>query len=133
MTQQTKSSDTWRILSAWQMTVYHIGGVLMVIGAVAYAMPAMRAWAWAVYGLGVLGYAGMQLYAKYEGHDLVLKRLRRQQVLSCLLLFLSAIALVLRSLALWTEVGNTWMMLLIIATVFQLYTAFRIPVVMKRR
>lgn len=133
MTQQTKSSDTWRILSAWQMTVYHIGGVLMVIGAVAYAMPAMRAWAWAVYGLGVLGYAGMQLYAKYEGHDLVLKRLRRQQVLSCLLLFLSAIALVLHSLALWTEVGNTWLMLLIIATVFQLYTAFRIPAVMKRR
>lgn len=133
MTQQTKSSDTWRRLSAWQMTVYHIGGVLMVIGAVAYAMPAMRAWAWAVYGLGVLGYAGMQLYAKYEGHDLVLKRLRRQQVLSCLLLFLSAIALVLRSLALWTEVGNTWLMLLIIATVFQLYTAFRIPAVMKRR
>lgn len=132
--ENSHTASEWRILSQWQIVVYNIGGILMVVGALAYALRALHVWAWLIYCLGVLGYAGMQLYASYVGQDMVLKRLRRQQVLSSVLLLLSAGALIVAHFKWWLPLaGNVWLMLLLIATVFQLYTAFRIPMVMKAK
>ncbi|MDO4715553.1 MAG: hypothetical protein Q4A44_04680 [Bacteroidales bacterium] len=128
----THVNEQWRVLTSWQLALYRFGGVMMLVGAFAYAVNALRTWSWLLYGIGVLAYTSMQIYANYRGNNLIVRRLRRQQVLSCALLVFSALALVASHFELWfLRFGNTWLLLLIIATVFQVYTAFRIPMAMK--
>lgn len=80
-----------------------------------------------VFTAGVLMFSSMQLLQRYEGSNFTLRRLRRQQIVAAFLLILSAAAMWMK----WFNVGflrgEEWKILLLIAAVLELYTAFRIP------
>ena len=69
----------------------------------------------------------MQLLAGYDGDNLVVKRLRRQQILGALLLVCTAYFMAMRTFDFGFARGHEWMVCLAVACVLELYTAFRIP------
>lgn len=71
-----------------------------------------------LYCAGALMFAAMQLADRYEGDDLVMKRLRRQQLLGALMLLVTGVMM-------FVERHNGWIATLSIAAVLELYTAFR--------
>ena len=119
-------------LNKFQNFIYGLGGILMAIGAVAYAFPEMGNYSPYIYTLGALLFAPMQMLARYDGKNLMLRRLRRQQLLSALLLLVSGGLLVMKSLNVGPFRGDEWLLVLTIAAVLQVYTAFRIPAILKQ-
>ena len=71
----------------------------------------------------------MQIRAKYEGDDITVKRLRRQQYISMLFLLVTAVFMFTNKDVLNAPFFNHdhWKITLAIAAVFQLYTSFRLP------
>jgi hypothetical protein len=57
----------------------------------------------------------------------VLKRLRRQQLISCVVLLASVLCMSMQTFRYGMFQRNEWLVCLAIATVIQLYTAWRIP------
>lgn len=98
------------------MTV--IGAVLILAGAIIQITQAV--WAPYVYLAGAVLFAYVQVMSGYHGQNLIIKRLRRQQILGACLLVLTGIMMIL-----WHR--NEWVLCLTIAAVLELYTAFRIP------
>ena len=98
--------------------IYIIGGVLLVLGAASY----ITRWVWApyIYIAGSFMFGAMQMLDRYTGKNLVLRRLRRQQLLG-------AIALMLTGVLMLTCQHNEWILCLLIGCLVELYTAFRIP------
>ena len=98
--------------------IYFIGGILLVLGAALY----ITKWAWApyMYIVGSFMFGAMQMLDRYTGRNLVLRRLRRQQLLG-------AIALMLTGVLMFTCKHNEWIMCLLVGCLVELYTAFRIP------
>ena len=101
-----------------QQTIYIIGGILLVVGAVLY----ITQWTWApyIYIIGSFMFGAMQMLDRYTGNNFILRRLRRQQVLG-------AIALMLTGVLMLTSKHNEWMLCMLVGCIFELYTAFRIP------
>jgi hypothetical protein len=60
------------------------------------------------------------VHERYEGHNFILKRLRRQQILGALALMAAGAMMILMH-------HNEWIVCLTVAAVLELYTAFRIP------
>ena len=56
----------------------------------------------------------------YKGKNIIIRRLRRQQLLGAMLLVLTGVIMLL-----WKR--NEWIVCLTVAAVLELYTAFRIP------
>lgn len=116
-----------RPLSTLQSLLYQLGGLLLIAGALLPLVSSLTLYAPYVFTTGVLLFASMQALQRYEGKNPVVRRLRRQQLLGAALLVLSAVAMWLK----WFQVpplrGEEWKLLLLIAAVFQLYTAFRLP------
>ena len=98
--------------------IYIIGGVLLVLGAASY----ITRWVWApyIYIAGSFMFGAMQMLDRYTGKNLVLRRLRRQQLLG-------ATALMLTGVLMLTCKHNEWILCLLIGCLVELYTAFRIP------
>lgn len=93
------------------------GGILLLIGAL---LQLTRLWvAPYLYIIGAVAFAYVQVLAGYDGTDVVLRRLRRQQVLG-------AVLLVLAGVLMFTHHHNEWVLCLSIAAVFEVYTAFRL-------
>ena len=68
--------------------LYRAGGLLVVIGAVLPLIaPAVAPW---VFGLGALFFSPIQMTDRYEGGNIIIRRLRRQQVLGALMLLVTA-------------------------------------------
>lgn len=98
--------------------VQGVGAVLLLVGA----MLQITRWELSpyIYTLGAVMFAYVQVMSRYEGKNLIVRRLRRQQVLGAVLLvFAGVLMLVTRH--------NEWILCLSVAAVLQLYTAFRIP------
>ena len=57
---------------------------------------------------------------RYEGGNLVVRRLRRQQILG-------AVLLVFTGVLMFVTKHNEWVLSLTIAAILELYTAYRIP------
>lgn len=72
-----------------------------------------------VSGRGLL-VAYVQLVSDYKGKNIIIRRLRRQQLLGAMLLVLTGVIMLL-----WKR--NEWIVCLTVAAVLELYTAFRIP------
>lgn len=72
-------------------------------------------------------FASMQMLASYEGDSIVIRRLRRQQVLGALLLIVSGAMMFGHHYHMTYMRHNEWMVVMLIAAVFELYAAFRIP------
>lgn len=104
--------------------LYRLGGALLVIGAV---LPLFSATAAAyTFALGAVLFSPIQMSDRYEGSNLIVRRLRRQQMLGALLLLVTA-ALMLTSLYQVPPFrGGEWRITLIIATVLEVYAIFRI-------
>lgn len=95
-----------------------IGAVLLLVGA----MLQITRWELSpyIYTLGALMFAYVQVMSRYEGKNLIVRRLRRQQILGAMLLVLTGV------LMFFTR-HNEWILCLTVAAIIQLYTAYRIP------
>lgn len=121
-----------RQLSPIQNVLYRLGAVLMLVGAASFLLNRMVACG--LFVIGVLLFAAMQLQERYEGGNLMVRRLRRQQLFGLCCLVLSAVAMVMLvwdlsqgSFRFRFTHHNEWVVLLAIGSLIQLYTAFRIP------
>ena len=65
-------------------------------------------------------FGAMQMLDRYTGTNIILQRLRRQQIVG-------AIALMLTGILMLASKQNEWILCLLIGCIFELYTAFRIP------
>ena len=118
-----------------------IGGVLLLVGA----MVMITSWDYApyIYLLGSVMFASAQMSDRYDGDDMILKRLRLQQVLGSILLVITGFLMfsgnyhqqlmfnnsmndTLRTFLLSLTAKNSWIVTLCIATLFELYSSFRI-------
>lgn len=99
-------------------TLMIIGALLLLAGAALM----ITGWTLAPYlfCVGALLFAAMQMTDQYEGQDITVKRLRRQQLIGSLMLLVTGVLM-------FVERHNGWIVTLTIAAVIQLYTAFRMP------
>ncbi len=99
-------------------TLMMTGAVVLLIGASLM----ITGWPLApyIYCIGALLFAAMQMADRYDGDDLVVKRLRRQQLFGCLMLLVTGVLM-------FIERHNGWIATLTIAALLELYTAFRMP------
>ena len=95
-----------------------IGAVLLLVGA----MLQITRWELApvLYTIGAVLFAYVQVMSRYEGKNLIVRRLRRQQILA-------AVLLVFAGVLMFVTRHNEWVLCLTIAAILELYTAFRIP------
>lgn len=96
-----------------------VGAVLLLVGA----MLQITHWALSpyIYTLGAVLFAYVQVVmSRYEGKNLIIRRLRRQQIIGASLLVFAGVLM-------FTSKRNEWIVCLTIAAVLQLYTAYRIP------
>lgn len=100
-----------------------VGAVLILIGAGSY----ITGWLLSpyLYTVGAVLFAIAQLISRYEGNNLVIRRLRRQQIFGALLLLVTSVCM-------FTLHRNEWIVCLTIAAILELYTAFRIPAEMEK-
>ena len=95
-----------------------VGAVLLLVGA----MLQITRWEFSpiLYTVGAVMFAYVQVMSRYEGKNLIVRRLRRQQILG-------AVLLVFAGVLMFVTRHNEWVLCLSVAAVLQLYTAFRIP------
>ena len=94
------------------------GAGLLLVGA----MLQITRWELApvLYTIGAVLFAYVQVMSRYEGKNLIIRRLRRQQILA-------AVLLVFAGVLMFVTRHNEWVLCLTIAAILELYTAFRIP------
>lgn len=94
------------------------GAGLLLLGA----MLQITRWELApvLYTIGAVLFAYVQVMSRYEGKNLIVRRLRRQQILA-------AVLLVFAGVLMFVTRHNEWVLCLTIAAILELYTAFRIP------
>ncbi|MCE2617015.1 MAG: hypothetical protein ACTTJK_09510 [Phocaeicola sp.] len=101
-----------------------LGAILLLIGAV--LMVNQLTIAPYLYTIGALLFGYVQVFhGKYEGQSLVIRRLRRLQIFG-------AIMLVVTGIPMFTMHHNEWILAMAIAAIFELYTAWRIPIELKK-
>ena len=98
--------------------VQGVGAVLLLVGA----MLQITRWELSpiLYTIGAMMFAYVQVMSRYEGKNLIVRRLRRQQILG-------AVLLVFAGVLMFVTKHNEWVLCLTIAAILELYTAFRIP------
>ena len=99
--------------------------MLMMVGASALLLGAatmITKWVGApyLYSGGTLLFVAMQMADRYDGKDIIVKRLRRQQVFGAVMLLVTGVLM-------FTERHNGWIATLTIAALLELYTALRMP------
>lgn len=100
-----------------------VGALLLLLGA----MLQITRWELSpvIYTIGAVLFAYVQVMTGYDGKNLVIRRLRRQQILG-------AVLLVFAGVLMFVTRHNEWVLCLSAAAVLQLYTAFRIPSELKK-
>ena len=98
--------------------VQGVGAVLLLVGA----MLQITRWELSpiFYTIGAVMFAYVQVMSRYEGKNLIVRRLRRQQILG-------AVLLVFAGVLMFVTKHNEWVLCLTVAAILELYTAFRIP------
>ena len=98
--------------------VQGVGAVLLLVGA----MLQITRWELSpiLYTIGAVMFAYVQIMSRYEGKNLIVRRLRRQQILG-------AVLLVFAGVLMFVTKHNEWVLCLTVAAILELYTAFRIP------
>ena len=94
------------------------GAVLTLAGAILQ----ITRWEFSpyIYIIGTILFAYTQVMHGYEGKNLIIRRLRRQQILGAVLLVFAGVLMLVTH-------NNEWILCLTIAAILELYTAFRIP------
>ena len=101
------------------------GGVLLLVGAMTYITGSV--YSFYIYAVGALCFSGVQIWSGYDGDNIVVKRLRFQQVVGAILLLCTAVFMAMQTFDFGFARRNEWMVCLSIACVLELYTAFRLP------
>ena len=98
--------------------VQGVGAVLLLVGA----MLQITRWELSpiLYTIGAVMFAYVQVMTRYEGKNLIVRRLRRQQILGAVLLVFAGVLMFMTK-------HNEWVLCLTVAAILELYTAFRIP------
>lgn len=117
-------------LNKIQTLLFRLGGIAMLVGAV--LNPLESKVAPYIYCVGALMFASMQMMESYEGNSFVIRRLRRQQIIGSLLLMLSGVAMFGNAFRIEYMRHNEWLIVMLIAAILELYTAFRIPAELKK-
>ena len=110
-------------MNKYRSAIGTIGAVLLLAGAIIQITRLM--WAPYLYLTGAILFAYTQITDRYEGQNLIIRRLRRQQMIGAALLILAGVMMLI-----WHR--NEWVLCLTIAAVLELYTAFRIPQEMEK-
>ena len=121
-----------RRLNSFQNAIYLLGALLMVVGA----GTSMLAWKYApyVFAVGALAFVSMQFLQRYDGTNVVIRRLRRMMLISDFLFLLSALLMITNTgnflgldyITYIEYVYNKWVITLLIAAILQLYSTHRI-------
>lgn len=77
-------------------------------------------------------FSSMQVLQKYEGKNITLKRLRRQQILGALMLLLAGGLMACSVYGIPPLCKGEWQVALAIGAILEVYTAFRIPAELAR-
>ena len=105
-------------MSKTYQIIQGVGAVLLLVGA----MLQITRWELSpiIYTIGAVMFAYVQVMSRYEGKNLIVRRLRRQQILG-------AVLLVFAGVLMFVTCHNEWVLCLTVAAILELYTAFRIP------
>ena len=125
-----------KLLSPFQNFLFRLGAVMMLMGLVirmpiaymVHLLPIVSLW---IFGIGAMLFCLMQLQAEYLGHDFNVRRLRRQQLLACVFFLLTVVCMSMQTLQWGPARRNEWMVVLAVACVLELYTAWRLPAELK--
>lgn len=105
-------------MSKYYSAIATVGAVALLLGAALQIT--QLAWAPYLYLIGAIMFAYVQVMSGYEGKNIIIRRLRRQQIIGATLLVVAGVMMIL-----WNR--NEWVICLTIAAVLEMYTAFRIP------
>ena len=105
-------------MSKYYSAIATVGAVALLLGAALQIT--QLAWAPYLYLIGAIMFAYVQVMSGYEGKNIIIRRLRRQQIIGATLLVGAGVMMIL-----WKR--NEWVVCLTIAAVLEMYTAFRIP------
>ena len=105
-------------MSKYYSAIATVGAVALLLGAALQIT--QLAWAPYLYLIGAIVFAYVQVMSGYEGKNIIIRRLRRQQIIGATLLVVAGVMMIL-----WKR--NEWVVCLTIAAVLEMYTAFRIP------
>ena len=107
--------------------LFQASGILLVVGAIMPMWVPLAPYAPLCFGIGAAVLGGMQMLQGYDGRNITLRRLFRQQRLGGLLLIITAALMAIPRFTTEWLVGDEWKVTLAIAVVLEIYTAFRIP------
>jgi uncharacterized membrane protein YobD (UPF0266 family) len=114
-----------RELSFVENLLFRTGAILMLFGAVLHIFSAEISLF--VFGIGAMLFCMMQLRAVYEGNDLIVIRLRRQQLFACLMFLGTVMCMSMQVYQYGFARRNEWVVTMAIGCVLEMYTAWRIP------
>lgn len=104
--------------------LFWAGGLLLVTGAaLPLFIPTIAPY---VFTAGALLFCSIQMSDRYEGTNLVIKRLRRQQLLGALMLLVTAALMFTSHLNLRPFNADEWKVTLMIATLLEAYSTIRL-------
>ena len=105
-------------MSKYYSAIATVGAVALLLGAALQIT--QLAWAPYLYLIGAIMFAYVQVMSGFEGKNIIIRRLRRQQIIGATLLVVAGVMMIL-----WKR--NEWVVCLTIAAVLEMYTVFRIP------
>ena len=120
-------------LNKLQSVIMCLGGLLMAAGAILFIThwdPSPY-----IYILGSILFVGMQLLQRYEGYNIVLRRLRNIYIIGGVLILFAGVLMVFNYQYVYLKwfnysfyIRNEWVLSLFLGSLLQLYTSFRMPV-----
>ena len=105
-------------MSKYYSAIATVGAVALLLGAALQIT--QLAWAPYLYLIGAIMFAYVQVMNGYEWKNIIIRRMRRQQIIGATLLVVAGVMMIL-----WKR--NEWVVCLNIAAVLEMYTAIRIP------
>jgi len=117
-------------LTKTQLLLQQIAAVAMLIGAAMFMF--LPLWGTVVFTVGAVVFVPLQMLQRYEGRNFVLRRLRRQQLLGGIALLCAACCMIMQVGRFGFAIRNEWVVCLAVASILELYTAFRIPAELKK-
>lgn len=119
-----------RQLTILENLLFRTGALLMLLGVTLHIFSPL--YSLYTYGLGAMLFSLMQLRAVYEGNDLNVIRLRRQQLLACLMFLGTVMCMSMQVYQYGFARRNEWVVCLAIGCVLELYTSWRLPVALQK-
>jgi len=108
----------------------NVGGVFILLGASAYLFyPIASTY---IYIIGALLFGCIQIKNGYRENNIVIRRLRRQQIFAALLLMLTGLLMITNTYKWIYCRHNEWVICLTIAAILELYSSFRLSHELKK-